>query len=86
MILFNMKGEQVSTCHSIIISNKDKTRFIRTHPKLCWTDNLNFARVIDSLEEFEDFTSHPLVRELAKDNGMIAIWSDTKEELINTTK
>ncbi|MDO9154624.1 MAG: hypothetical protein Q7U47_13135 [Paludibacter sp.] len=82
MILFDIKGNVISTSHKICVTNYAKDKFLSITPScLRWTDNFNLASCFDSEQEVLEYTERPYVQEFIGDVLEQYIWTDTRKSI-----
>lgn len=78
-MILDMKGCLTTTQHLICFTNKKMDMYLSTYPKLKWTENFNFARCYEKIDEAKDFLHHPIVKSFLSDEIVNVVWTDTKE-------
>ncbi len=77
-----MKGCITTTVHLVCFTNEANDKYLSTHPKFGWTDNFNFARCYDTIEEAKKFLYHPIVKSYIGSKIVHMVWTDTKELIL----
>lgn len=75
--MIDMSGRIIDDVHVICISNNDKTKFLTTYPKLCWTDNLDMASCFKDESEALEFEEQFAVQEFIGNELYWLVWTDT---------
>ncbi len=80
-MILDMKGRLTTTQHLVCFVNNNMDKYLSTYPKLKWTDNFNFARCYEKIDEAKDFLNHPMVLSFIGDETVNMVWTDTQEKI-----
>lgn len=81
-MILNMNGCYTTSVHLICFRASKNNSYLTVYPKLGWTNNLNFARCYNSIEEALNFLNLPLVKSFIDDENVNMVWIDTNEAVI----